>query len=183
MRKSALRHTDPVALSQEAKYFADQIGAYEVHYERGEAGNKVLKQMVPALPIGWSDHGSNGPMTLIGMREWQDVSIQVSFKLPSADAAACIGSRVDQMWHDGIVLCVDGSGKYNLTVGGPTLPKAPDASTEYPARTSYVAGVLETPVEAGAWHILQLETVDDKATGVLNGKPLFTNSPIRNLDT
>jgi hypothetical protein len=26
----------------------------------------VLKQMVPALPIGWSDHGSNGPMTLIG---------------------------------------------------------------------------------------------------------------------
>ena len=70
------------------------------------------------------------------MREWQDVSIKVSFKLPSADAAACIGSRsvcvslclsvseplcacigsrVDQMWNDGIVLCVDGAGRYNLT--------------------------------------------------------------------
>lgn len=178
-----MRNADPVSLSQEAKYFADQIGAYEVHYESGEAGNKVLKQMVPALPIGWSDHGSNGPMTLIGMREWQDVSIKVSFKLPSADAAACIGSRVDQMWNDGIVLCVDGSANYNLTVGGPTLPKAPDAPTASPAQTSYVAGVSETLVEAGTWHILELETVDDKATGALNGKPLFTNRPIRNLDT
>ena len=55
---------------QEAKYFADQIGAYEVHYEKegASSGNKVMRQMVPALPIGWSDHGSNGPMTLIVSR-------------------------------------------------------------------------------------------------------------------
>lgn len=58
---------ESVEPSQEAKYWADQIGAFEVHYEDGgSSGNKVLKQMVPALPIGWSDHGSNGPMTLIG---------------------------------------------------------------------------------------------------------------------
>lgn len=36
-------------------------------------GKQSLKQMVPTLPIGWSDSGSRGPMTLIGMREWQDV--------------------------------------------------------------------------------------------------------------
>ena len=29
--------------------------------------------MVPTLPIGWSDQGTRGPMTLIGMREWQDI--------------------------------------------------------------------------------------------------------------
>ena len=69
---------EQVEPSQEAKYWADQIGAYEVHYEDGaKSGNKVLKQMVPALPIGWSDHGSNGPMTLIGMREWQDLTFSV----------------------------------------------------------------------------------------------------------
>ena len=50
---------EEVQVSQEAKYFADQIGAYEVHYETGQSGNKVMRQMVPALPIGWSDHGSN----------------------------------------------------------------------------------------------------------------------------
>eukprot|EP01052_Picozoa_sp_SAG31_P018713 SAG31_NODE_1337_length_8738_cov_2.840954_4_plen_448_part_00 len=89
-------------VGQEAKYFADQIGAYEVHYEQGTTGNKVMRQMVPALPIGWSDHGSNGPMTLIGMREWQDINIKVSYKLPSLLAHACLGSRVDQMWRNGI---------------------------------------------------------------------------------
>ena len=35
-------------------------------------------------------------MTLIGMREWADLDIRVSFKLPEAGAAACIGSRVSQ---------------------------------------------------------------------------------------
>ena len=29
--------------------------------------------MVGELPIGWSDQGTRGPMTLIGMREWQDI--------------------------------------------------------------------------------------------------------------
>ena len=116
------------------------------------------------------------------MREWQDVAIKVSFKLPSADAAACIGSRVDQMWSDGIVLCVDGAGRYNLTVGGPTLPKAPDSMTAE-TRTSYADGVSKTLVEAGTWHVLELETIGDKATGALDGKPLFTNTAIRSLDT
>ena len=59
---------DAYVTSQEARYFADQIGAWEIHPSptASNASNKALKQMVPQLPIGWSDHGSNGPMTLIG---------------------------------------------------------------------------------------------------------------------
>eukprot|EP01051_Picozoa_sp_SAG22_P010732 SAG22_NODE_982_length_6164_cov_32.072218_5_plen_59_part_00 len=53
-------------------------------------------------------------MTLIGMREWADLTIKVSYKLPTAVPtgvpAACLGSRVDQMWRNGIVLCVDATG-------------------------------------------------------------------------
>ena len=68
----------PAMNIQEAKYWADQIGAFEVHGEtmagdensNKTGANKVMRMMVPQLPIGWSDHGSNGPMTLIGMREW-----------------------------------------------------------------------------------------------------------------
>lgn len=182
-----VENMEEVEPSQESKYFADQIGAYEVHYETGESGNKVLKQMVPALPIGWSDHGSNGPMTLIGMREWADVSIKVSFKLPEADAAACIGSRVEQMWKDGIVLCVDAAGAYNLTIGGPALPKVnPDgskASWAEPVQVSYVSGVAKTQVGVGSWHVLELTTIGTTATGSLDGKALFTDKAIRGMDT
>ncbi|CAK9054683.1 unnamed protein product [Durusdinium trenchii] len=71
--------------SQNARWFADQIGAFEIH--RSTDGKKSLKQMVPDLPIGWSDQGTRGPMTLIGMREWQDVEVSVAFKLPNKLAA------------------------------------------------------------------------------------------------
>ena len=53
------------------RWFADQIGAFEIH--PSSDGKKSLKQMVPELPIGWSDQGTRGPMTLIGMRERQDI--------------------------------------------------------------------------------------------------------------
>ena len=56
-----------VGEGQEAPLFMQQIGAFEVHPEVGNATNHVVRQMVPELPIGWSDHGSNGPMTLIGL--------------------------------------------------------------------------------------------------------------------
>merc|ERR1719174_1312108 len=69
-------------ISQEGKWWSDQIGVFEVHYEHGSTGNKVMKQMVPQLPIGWSDPGTNGPMSLVGMREWQDVDISIDFRLP-----------------------------------------------------------------------------------------------------
>lgn len=55
----------------QTRWFADQIGAFEIH--PSVDGKKSLKQMVGELPIGWSDQGTRGPMTLIGMREWQDI--------------------------------------------------------------------------------------------------------------
>ena len=169
--------------SQEAKYWADQIGAYEVHFEEGNSSNKVLKQMVPALPIGWSDHGSNGPMTLLGMREWADLEMSVKFKLPSAEASACLGSRVDQMWRNGIVLCVHAGGTFNLTVGGPVLPRGPDATITDTLQHTYVSGTAASAVGAGGWHTLALTTVGDSASGVLDVVSLFSAQPIRNLDT
>eukprot|EP00929_Paragymnodinium_shiwhaense_P043197 TRINITY_DN22249_c0_g1_i1.p1 TRINITY_DN22249_c0_g1~~TRINITY_DN22249_c0_g1_i1.p1 ORF type:complete len:857 (-),score=158.67 TRINITY_DN22249_c0_g1_i1:250-2820(-) len=110
--------------SQEAKWWSDQIGAFEVHYEKGSQGNKVMKMMVPNLPIGWADPGSNGPMTLVGMREWQDIKVTAKFALPAdapAHASGCVATRVDQMWKNGIVFCLSLNGTYTLSVGGPTL--------------------------------------------------------------
>jgi hypothetical protein len=66
------------------------------------------------------------------MREWQDLALTVKFKLPVSSAAACLATRVDQMWRNGIVLCVDASGAYNLTNSGPLLPTTASATQALP---------------------------------------------------
>ena len=63
--------------SQEAAFWSDQIGAFEIHTDEATPSNKFMRQMVPLLPIGWSDQGSRGPVTVLGMREWEDVSVMV----------------------------------------------------------------------------------------------------------
>eukprot|EP00439_Symbiodinium_sp_Y106_P005552 s4381_g1.t1 len=156
--------------SQNARWFADQIGSFEIH--RVEDGKRSLKQMVPLLPIGWTDKGSRGPMTLIGMREWQDIKVQVSFRLPPpagrvpADAA-CIGVRTDQMWKNGVVLCVNYEGHWELLNSGPPLQ-----GSSAPA-TPIASGV--TKVIGSSWHVLSLEVGGfNKAQGVLDGNELLS---------
>ena len=203
-------------ISQEAAYFADQIGAFEVHTEAAEAElhavshgggvggghaaspggvaaamveeevgsinaggavNKVLRQMVPQLPIGWSDHGSNGPMTLLGMREWHDISVSVDFRLPVAASAACIATRVEQMWKEGVVLCVGQTGSWNLTYGGPPQ------NGNYDLTRLVTKGTAGMSPGVGTWHTLSLTTVGGVASGSLDGTPLFAAQAVRDLDT
>jgi galactosylceramidase len=133
--------------SQEARWLSDQIGAFEIHPEDLVSGNRaVLRQMVPELPIGWSDHGTNGPVTVLGMREWNDVEVNVTVKLPppinGTHVAGCVGVRSDQSWDkcvpmfitvgtvciffdpgffsSGIVFCVYTDSTWTLSIGGPS---------------------------------------------------------------
>ena len=55
------------------------------------------------------------------MKEWQDVSVSVDFRLPAANVMACVGTRADQMWVEGVVMCIKSSGAWQLTLGGPEL--------------------------------------------------------------
>jgi len=169
-----------VTPSQEAAWWADQIGAWEVHYENnnGTSGNKVMQQMVPEKPIGWSDHGSNGPMTLLGMREWQDITITAKFRLPASkpETSGCLGSRVDQMWADGIVFCAHGNGNWTLSVGGPKLGGASFGGEVYLNGT---AAALPTD----SLSEFSLTTVGRQAWGTLNGKTVFSAVTVRGLDT
>ena len=164
--------------SQEAQYFADQIGAFEVHTDAH--GEKVMRQMVPELPIGWSDHGSNGPMTLIGMREWQDVFVQVSFRLSSnittGNPAGCVATRVDQMWKRGIAFCAYSDGNWTLSVGGPSQ------STGQPSSVLR-SGVLAGGVPRDVWHTIALTTINGTATGTFGSKSVFRDAAIPTLDT
>ena len=162
-----------VVTSQEAPLCADQIGAFEVHQEEGKT-NKIMKQMVPEIPIGWSDHGSNGPMTLIGMKEWQDVTVQIDIKLPSGAASGCVATRVNQMWSNAVAFCVGSQGRWNLTYQGPPQ------SGVYTAKP-IATGVVEAP-GVGNWFNLMLTTVNESATVAYNNKTVQANIPIRNFD-
>jgi len=146
---------DSYAESQEGKWWADQIGVFEVHKESGST-NKVMRQMVPELPIGWSDGGSRGPVSILGMKEWQDISIEVAFKMPvglKPGASACVGTRVDQMWRTGLVLCVSIDGNWSLSVGGPKLGNLPKG---------FATGVTAA-LTPGSWNRLSLTTVGSQA--------------------
>ena len=55
------------------------------------------------------------------MKEWQDVSVSVDFRLPAANVMACVGTRADQMWVEGVVMCIKSSGAWQLT---PWRPRA-----------------------------------------------------------
>eukprot|EP00943_MAST-04B_sp_MAST-4B-sp1_P006216 g6216.t1 len=164
----------------EAKYFADQIGAFEIHPATLPIhGQKwSMKQMVPLLPIGWSDHGSNGPMTLIGMLEWQDISVETSFYFPLSafqNTSACVATRVDQMWLQGIVLCVEASAKWTLTIGGPKLGGSFDEK-------NIIKKGVATAVGFNSWHTITLMTQNDTASGKLDNVEIFSDVPIRNID-
>ena len=137
---------------------------------------------VPELPIGWSDHGSNGPMTLIGSRELQDVTGSVRYAMPASaldNASACMGHRVDQMWNDGIVFCVANNGRWTLAVGGPTLggAYAPNNIIQHGTLTSAQMPAKDT------WHTIALTTAGNQASGLLDDQPIFTNANIRDIDT
>lgn len=169
--------------SQEGKWWADQIGVFEVHPEvNGSSGNKVMRQMVPELPIGWSDGGSNGPVSILGMREWQDITVEASFRLPAslqASAAACIAARVDQMWHNGLVLCVSAGGAWSLAAGGPKLGSPPKQG---------FAGGSVASLPPGAFCRLSLTTIGDRAWGWLEAPKgarwsLFQGVHVRDFDT
>jgi len=178
---------ESVSESQDAKLLADQIGAFEVHISND--GHKSLRQMVPELPIGWSDHGSNGPMTLIGMREWQDVAVSIMFKLPkmpgsTPENSACIASRIDQMWENGVVFCVSEAGEWNLTYAGPPLQGLKGV-----APSPIISGRTK-PVGTEQWHNISLtvqppfesQQQSDLAEVALDGHTLFTGVKVRNLD-
>jgi len=249
--------------SHNARWFADQIGAFEIH--PSVDGKKSLKQMVGELPIGWSDQGTRGPMTLIGMREWQDIQVQVDFKLPADNAAikaeetcpadafpvdltdkqcmgltqssgprspeacreaccpltdfcnvwqweqssqscwlgfvqdpsvckavpgfksqfrhlersnaACVAVRVDQMWDNGVVLCVHADGFWRLSNSGPPLPGSHSVS-----KPPVAEGNLSSKLAAG-WHSLSLSADHNKVHASIDGKDIFVNKEVRDLDT
>jgi len=178
---------------QEGLRFTDQIGVFEIHEETSMRGpslskfelqkNHVMRQMVPQTPVQWDDSGMRGPVSLIGMFEWQDINITARFKLPSIDdggedrrstvrtmkKAACLGVRIDQMWTQGIVFCYAEDGEWALTKGGPWV-----ANGSFVPESVYTMG-YGAVVGDGSWFNLTLSvSIENTATVTLNGEPIIS---------
>jgi len=92
--------------------------------------------------------------------------------------AICVATRVDQMWQNGLVLCINTEGQWNLTTGGPPLQGQP---VEPPAVVH--TGQLAAPIARGSWYSLALSTELGSASGTFDGQTLFSNATVRDLDT
>jgi hypothetical protein len=53
-------------ISQPGRYWYDEMGAFEIAYESGRTGNKVLRQVVTIQPMIWNDAAKHGPQTFLG---------------------------------------------------------------------------------------------------------------------
>mmetsp|Transcript_100821 Transcript_100821/g.291519 ORF Transcript_100821/g.291519 Transcript_100821/m.291519 type:complete len:867 (-) Transcript_100821:147-2747(-) len=161
--------------SQEGKWWSDQIGIFEVH-RSGDA--KVMRQMVPAAPIAWTS-SARGPVSVVGMLEWQDLNLTAEFRLPvtaSDDKGACLGLRTDQLWSSGIVLCVFKGGFYWLASEGPHRGSVKPRGQLFTSGNTSALSVRE-------FSTLSLVVVDDKASAALDGRSLFQEVAIRGTNT
>lgn len=152
-----------------AAYLTDQMGAFEIIEVRG--GTKALVQRSPQKPIVWND-SHFGPMTVIGMVEWEDVRVATRFRFPAGQGSefACLSTRADQHWYTGVTLCVNAS-KWFMTYGGAKLAN--------PEQRALTEGAHDLDREA--WHDLELITVGQTASAAVGGQPL-TKIKIRKTD-
>jgi hypothetical protein len=135
------------------------------------ATHHTPRRVVRALTL------STWPARLTG--EWRDVETSVKFRLPEGSAtnlSGCVGNRVDQMWHYGVVFCVSASGKWVLSYGGPAL------GGQYDPANVIKTGALSAPLPAAAWTTISLTTVDTTASATCNGKAIVEGAAIRNTD-
>ena len=168
---------DDEVLSQQPRFFSQMIGAFEVQQDSSNSSNKVVRQGAPQQPTtkpgtwtagvfkpgnGWNWE----PVSLIGMKEWADVSISARFRLPDHAAGACLATRTGWTFNNGVVLCVEGDGNWTLTDG---------LSFSIEAQRPLASGKLRSPPTIGEWHTLSLTTMRATASADCDGEQLFVN--------
>merc|ERR1712054_531635 len=112
------------------------------------------------------------------MLEWQDITVSVDFMIPKQakpELSACVATRIDQMWRQGIALCVR-SETWILSIGGPKLGGVYEEG-------NIIANVTGPILARNTFHRLSLTTVGGKASAKLNGKYIFSEIAVRDIDT
>lgn len=77
------------ALAQEAQYFSDQNGAFEIVAAGGGRSGQVMRQMAPTAPINWDN--SSDPYTLLGDLSWTDYTVSSDVLLEQSGYVEVMG--------------------------------------------------------------------------------------------
>ena len=80
---------DSYTNNQEALYFSDQNGAFEIVAAGGGRGGKVMRQMCPIAPHTW-DSGGN-PYSLLGNLAWTDYTVTSDVLLEQSGSVQLLG--------------------------------------------------------------------------------------------
>jgi hypothetical protein len=80
---------DTATVQQDAKYFADQNGSFEIQACGGGRSGQCLRQMAPSAPHTWDN--SSDPYTIIGSSGWADYTVSSDALLEQGGYAALLG--------------------------------------------------------------------------------------------
>jgi galactosylceramidase len=150
-------------------YLTDQMGAFEIQFV-DDGKRLALVQMAPNVPVGWVPYRT-GPWTLMGMTEWEDVSVEVSFRLPDPATYACVSTRADQHWRAGVSMCANTSDWYLIYGGAPLEGFDQKAIIEH--------GTVSNTLLLGDWHKLGVATMGHRVEGLVNDQLVGKHSSIR----
>jgi O-glycosyl hydrolase len=76
-------------IGQQARYFSDQNGAFEIAAAGGGRSGKVMRQMVPMAPINWE--APSDPYTLFGDISWTNYTVSSDVLLEQSGYVEVMG--------------------------------------------------------------------------------------------
>ena len=157
-------------------------GSWEVQVDATNVSNRVLRQEATDISLdNWAGRFTFKPGTVLGMREWQDVSITAKFRLPTTSygpswpvdtAGVCLATRTSWIFRYGIFFCIGANGVWNVTYDAP-----------YYNGGQVLNGTVAQLPAAGSWHTLSFTTLQGSASGAYDGAAVFTNVTVRDVDT
>ncbi|MBA2677089.1 MAG: RICIN domain-containing protein, partial [Ktedonobacteraceae bacterium] len=77
------------SIGQEARYFSDQNGAFEIVAAGGGRSGNSLRQMAPTAPINWDN--PSDPYTLLGDLNWSNYTVSCDILLEQAGYVEILG--------------------------------------------------------------------------------------------
>uniref|UniRef100_A0A3P9LK04 Galactocerebrosidase n=1 Tax=Oryzias latipes TaxID=8090 RepID=A0A3P9LK04_ORYLA len=152
----------------EAPNFADQTGVFEYFVNTTDPGPHVftMRQVVTQRPVTWTADADQ-TISVIGDYKWQNLSVTCDVFMENVkNGGIFVAARVSKGGQDvrrakGVFFWVFVNGTYKVTsdIGGQAVLAEGKSGTE-----------------AFTWYTLSLTVEGQKATGILNGKVLWTNS-------
>jgi len=151
--------------NQEARYFADQNGAFEIVAAGGGRTGKVMRQMCPIAPHTWDSGGY--PNSLFGDLSWTDYTntCDVLLEQPtSVQLKGCVGTQKyeDPTYINAYTLQVSNSGAWSV------LKNSSGGSI-----TSLRSGSVSA-LGTNSWHTLSLSFKGSTITAAIDGTTVGT---------